>query len=66
MRKFVAAAGAMQRDGWWWRDEDVSNKQIRRGFLREMIARRLGWETPARTPHQPATGLAPARLESER
>jgi glutamate-1-semialdehyde 2,1-aminomutase len=39
--RFVAAAQAMQRDGWWWRDEKTSNKSIRRRILREMIAHRF-------------------------
>ncbi len=39
--RFVTAAKAMQRDGWWWRDDQISNKTIRRKILREMIARRF-------------------------
>ncbi len=39
--RFVAAATAMQRDGWWWRDPALTNKSIKRAVLREMIARRL-------------------------
>jgi glutamate-1-semialdehyde 2,1-aminomutase len=41
-RRFVAAACAMQADGWWDVPEGLSNKTIRRGLLREMLARRLG------------------------
>ena len=40
--RFVAAASAMQRDGWWWSDASLTNRAIRRRILREMIARRLG------------------------
>jgi glutamate-1-semialdehyde 2,1-aminomutase len=40
--RFVAAAQAMQRGGWWWTDPLVTNKRIRRRILREMIAHRLG------------------------
>ncbi len=40
--RFVAAARAMQADGWWWHGEGLSNRAIRRGLLREMRARRLG------------------------
>jgi glutamate-1-semialdehyde 2,1-aminomutase len=36
--RFVAAARAMQRDGWWWRDPKATNKSIRRRILKEMIA----------------------------
>ena len=38
MRRFVAAAEAMQRDGWWWRDAALTNKAIRKQILREMLA----------------------------
>lgn len=41
--RFVAAAQAMQRDGWWWAAPGVTNKAIRRGILREMLAHRLGF-----------------------
>jgi glutamate-1-semialdehyde 2,1-aminomutase len=40
--RFVAAARAMERDAWWWRDPAMTNKSIRRRILREMIAHRLG------------------------
>ncbi len=39
--RFVAAARAMERDGWWWSDPALSNRSIKRGILREMIAQRL-------------------------
>ncbi len=39
--RFVAAASAMERDGWWWSDPALSNRSIRRGILREMIAQRF-------------------------
>ena len=39
--RFVAAAQAMQRDGWWWKDAAMTNKSIKRGILRELIAQRL-------------------------
>jgi glutamate-1-semialdehyde 2,1-aminomutase len=40
--RFVAAAEAMQRDGWWWSAPGASNKVIRRRILREMIKHRFG------------------------
>ena len=36
--RFVAAALAMQADGWWWQAPGQSDKGIRRGILRELIA----------------------------
>ncbi len=39
--RFVAAARAMERDGWWWSDPTLSNRAIKRGILREMIAQRF-------------------------
>ena len=41
--RFVAAAQAMQRSGWWWEDPLTSNRNIKRRILREMAAHRLGW-----------------------
>ena len=39
-QRFVAAARAMLRDGWWWQAPGASNKTIRRGLLREMLRER--------------------------
>jgi glutamate-1-semialdehyde 2,1-aminomutase len=39
--RFVAAAQAMQRDGWWWRNPELTNKTIKRTILKEMIRRKL-------------------------
>ena len=36
--RFVAAAKAMQRDGWWWSHPAITNKSIRRAIFKEMIA----------------------------
>jgi glutamate-1-semialdehyde 2,1-aminomutase len=38
--RFLAAATAMQQDGWWWSPQGATNKSIRRGILREIIAHR--------------------------
>jgi glutamate-1-semialdehyde 2,1-aminomutase len=40
-QRFLAAARAMERDGWWWSDAALTNKSIKRGILREMIAQRF-------------------------
>ena len=38
--RFVAAARTMQADGWWWQGEALTNKSIKRGIVREMLAQR--------------------------
>jgi len=39
--RFIAAATAMERDGWWWRNPAVTDRAIRRTVLKEIIAQRL-------------------------
>jgi glutamate-1-semialdehyde 2,1-aminomutase len=39
--KFVAAARAMQRDGFWWSDAALTNKAIKRRILHEMVLAHL-------------------------
>jgi glutamate-1-semialdehyde 2,1-aminomutase len=36
--RFVLAARKMEADGWWWSDAAVTDKLIRRGILKEMVA----------------------------
>jgi glutamate-1-semialdehyde 2,1-aminomutase len=38
---FVAAAQAMERDGWFWCDPAATNKTVKRRILKEMIAHRF-------------------------
>jgi glutamate-1-semialdehyde 2,1-aminomutase len=38
--RFVAAAEKMKRDGWWWHKPDLTNKNIRRQILKEMLTRK--------------------------
>lgn len=37
-QRFVAAAGAMEADGWWWNDGSLTNKRISKQILREMLS----------------------------
>jgi glutamate-1-semialdehyde 2,1-aminomutase len=39
----VAAAHAMQADGWWWAGPQLTNKAIRRGLFKEMLH---AWRSP--------------------
>ena len=48
--RFVAAAEAMQRAGWWWQDPLASNGKIKRRILREMAAHRLLPQRGGRAP----------------
>jgi glutamate-1-semialdehyde 2,1-aminomutase len=39
--RFIAAAKAMQQDGWWCSNPAMTNKSIKRRILKEMIAHRF-------------------------
>jgi glutamate-1-semialdehyde 2,1-aminomutase len=39
--RFVNAARRMLEDGWWWEGSQLSNRDIRRGILREMFRQHL-------------------------
>jgi glutamate-1-semialdehyde 2,1-aminomutase len=41
VQRFVAAGLEMQADGWWWHDMRLTNRAIRRGILRELLAQRF-------------------------
>jgi glutamate-1-semialdehyde 2,1-aminomutase len=36
--RFMGAAEKMKRDGWWWHEASLTNKNIRRQILKEMLA----------------------------
>jgi len=38
--RFIAAAGKMKADGWWWQDAALTDKAIRRQILKEMLTRK--------------------------
>lgn len=40
--RFVRAAQKMKADGFWWHDGALTNKQIKRQILKEMLAKRFG------------------------
>lgn len=42
VRRFVAAAVAMQSDGWWWKDAALTNKAIKRRVMTELLAVSVG------------------------
>jgi glutamate-1-semialdehyde 2,1-aminomutase len=44
--RFLAAAGDMQRDGWWWAEPRLTNRAIRRRVLREMLQARWAGAPP--------------------
>ncbi|MCX7277142.1 MAG: aminotransferase class III-fold pyridoxal phosphate-dependent enzyme [Burkholderiales bacterium] len=39
-QRFVRAAQAMQADGWWWHNPELTNKLIKRRVLKEMLIKR--------------------------
>jgi glutamate-1-semialdehyde 2,1-aminomutase len=49
--RFVAAARAMQQDGWWWHAPAATNTSIKRRILKEMIAHRLYPKRDRAQPH---------------
>jgi glutamate-1-semialdehyde 2,1-aminomutase len=51
---FVAAATAMERDGFFWCTEGLTDRAIRRRILREILAQRLGWRGKRKEGGEPA------------
>jgi glutamate-1-semialdehyde 2,1-aminomutase len=64
--RFVAAAGAMQADGWWWRSPDLTNRAIRRQILREMVWARLRSTQSGRTARPASDAAAIFRTTARR
>ncbi len=55
-RRFVAAARAMQRDGWWWSAPSATNNSIRRRIFREILGTYWSqWTAPS---HRPRPAVA--------
>jgi len=57
--RFVAAASAMQRDGWWWPGERLSNRAIKRQILRETL--QALWGSPIGSMSSPRSRYSGAR-----
>jgi glutamate-1-semialdehyde 2,1-aminomutase len=64
--RFVAAARAMEQDGWWWASPTRTNKTIKRQILREILAqfypdwkRAPGHDRPAVATRDAAAGQSP-------
>jgi glutamate-1-semialdehyde 2,1-aminomutase len=44
--RFLSAAKDMQRDGWWWRNEQLTGKSIRQRVFKEMLQARWASTSP--------------------
>jgi glutamate-1-semialdehyde 2,1-aminomutase len=51
--RLVAAARAMEADGWWWHNPLATNTSIRRRILREILAHKLQWSGSASVGRNP-------------
>ncbi len=64
--RFVAAARAMRIDGWWWAMPDLSNRDIKRQVMREIVAARAPWRgrltTHARTSETIGSTSSPRKM----
>jgi glutamate-1-semialdehyde 2,1-aminomutase len=58
VERFVAAAQAMERDGFWYADPALTNKAIKRRVLREMLTARRAAPSPTPQSARPAEDAA--------
>lgn len=42
VQRFVAAAQSMEADGWWWQNEELTNRSIKKQIFREIMASVFG------------------------
>jgi glutamate-1-semialdehyde 2,1-aminomutase len=47
LERFIQAGTRMQQDGWWWNNPALTDRSIRRGILKELLARRFSGEDRA-------------------
>ena len=59
--RMLAAAKAMQRDGWWWPGATLTNKSIRRRVLRELVQARWAATSSIGSTSSPRTRYSGAR-----
>jgi glutamate-1-semialdehyde 2,1-aminomutase len=55
--RFVAAAGQMQSEGWWWSSAELTNRAIKRRVLREILRAR-GNDSSGQSAHPEASRAA--------
>jgi len=64
--RFVAAATAMQSDGWWWSDAKLTNASIKRRVLKELLSVSLGYAPSDLTTRREKDVTAPHDTSSRR
>lgn len=59
--RIVAAARAMDIDGWWWQGPELTNRAIKRRITREMLRARFGRAPVSAAPPSPSEAPAVPR-----